>query len=212
MIPKSTLFTHPEVVLDFWFADSRESIDAFVERRPVWFVPNEEFDKQVAERFSALIDDANGGVLVPWYSSPQSLLALILVLDQFPRNVYRGTPRAFASDGDALSACASCIQSGKHLDLNVFERLFAYMPLQHAESLPMQELSVIMFTELCDSAPTPEIKAELEGAVSYAKLHLEIMERFGRFPHRNEILGRQSTEEEIEYLNSGGETFGQVKK
>lgn len=201
-----------EDVLDFWFADSRKSIDAFVERRPVWFAPNEEFDKQVAERFSTLIDEADSGALITWYSSPQSMLALILVLDQFPRNVYRGTPRAFASDADALSACGSCISSGNHLNLNVFERLFAYMPLQHAESLPMQELSVIMFTELRDSAPSPEIEAELEGALSYAKLHLEIMERFGRFPHRNEILGRQSTEQEIEYLNSGGETFGQVKK
>jgi len=139
------------------------------------------------------------------------ILARNIATDQFPHNVYRGHPKAFAFDHIALHITTAMIDNGMHEQLGFVERMFAYMPLQHAEDHGMLSLSVSMCVQLAQVADVPVFQAGALEAVEFAKLHQQIIEQFGRFPHRNEILARTSTPEEIAYLNSGAETFGQVK-
>jgi uncharacterized protein (DUF924 family) len=187
-------------VLDFWFGAPGSA--TYGQPRKEWFVKSDAFDAAIAERFGALIDQAIAGGLREWDAEgPQGVLARILVLDQFTRNAYRDTPRSFAGDGLALSAARQLADSGAHQELPPQQRAFAYMPFEHAEDAFMQERAVSLFTALAAEHPG------FDDMLDYAHRHRGVIARFGRFPHRNEILGRASTPEEIEFLRQPGSRF-----
>lgn len=187
-------------VLDFWFlAPDHPGHGAY---RPEWFRKDGAFDAAIRERFGAAVEAAlNGPVSVD--AADADLLATILLLDQFTRNIFRGTPRAFAGDRQALHIAESLVATGRDKNLSPFQRWFAYLPFEHSESLLEQERSVALFTALAR-----EMRHEaFDSARDYALRHREVIERFGRFPHRNAILGRESTVAEIEFLKQPGSSF-----
>jgi uncharacterized protein (DUF924 family) len=187
-------------VLDFWFGAPGSATAG--QPRKEWFVKSDAFDAGITERFGALIDQAIAGGLREWDAEgPQGVLARILVLDQFTRNAYRDTPRAFAGDPLALGAARELADSGAHKELPPQQRAFAYMPFEHAEDAFMQERAVSLFTALAAEHPG------FDDMLDYAHRHRGVIARFGRFPHRNEILGRASTLEEIEFLRQPGSRF-----
>jgi len=187
-------------VLDFWFLPP--DADGHGKQRVEWFRKDEAFDTALRERFGALIQQALAGGLREWdEAGPRGTLARILVLDQFTRNAFRGKPESFAGDTLALAAAHQLVESGEHLALSPVERQFAYMPFEHAEDARMQEQAVTLFSEL---AAGHEGFAE---ALDYAHRHRGVIARFGRFPHRNVILGRASTPEELAFLQLPGSSF-----
>lgn len=187
-------------VLDFWFLPASSA--GHGKQRAEWFGKDDAFDAVIRERFGAAIDHAIAGGLREWdEQGPRGVLARILVLDQFTRNAYRGTPRSFAGDALALSAARQLVESGAHLALSPWERSFAYMPFEHAEDARMQEQAVELFTALAAE------HAGFDASLDYAHRHRGVIARFGRFPHRNPILGRASTPEEREYLAQPGAGF-----
>lgn len=192
-------------VLDYWFGDAGSSVAALDARMRFWFGSGH--DAEVREKFGELARRAADGELAAWADSPRRRLALILLLDQMPRSLHRGTAEAFAQDEKALALALSGMQVGADAALSPVERMFFYMPLQHAESHEVQDESVAAFRRLVGEAPD-EMRGAFDAGLKYAELHREIIERFGRFPHRNRVLGRESTREESEYLQSG-DTFGQ---
>jgi uncharacterized protein (DUF924 family) len=198
----------PGQIIDFWFGDAARSLDHARRRDAIWFERSSELDRDIERRFSAIYARAAREELSAWSASPGSGLALILVLDQFPRNMFRGTSRAFATDALALRAAIDLMESGGDTSLDPLQRLFAYMPFQHAEDTEMQALSLRKNRELLASV-SPEWRELFEMYYRYAELHADIIRRFGRFPHRNRILARQSMPEELAYLAAGAETFGQ---
>ncbi len=182
-------------VLDFWFGSTGQ-------RRREWFVKSAEFDAEIAQRFGALIEAALRGELAAWPSDgPAAALAQIVVLDQFTRNVYRNTPRAFAGDAQALAAAKAMVAAGQDHELSPLQRAFAYLPFEHAEDLAMQDESVRLFAALAPQAP------ELNDMLDYAHRHRAVIARFGRFAHRNAVLERQSSAEELAYLSEPGAGF-----
>ena len=158
-------------------------------------------DAAIQVRFEPLMEQAVRGELNAWADSPRRRLSLIILLDQFPRNVYRSTARAFASDEQALALALSGIQSGAESALDVVERIFFYMPLQHAESPEVQDESVAAYRRLLNESPDP-LRSEIAGVLRYAEEHRQVIERFGRFPERNGALGRETTPEERAYLKT----------
>lgn len=201
-------------VRKYWFGGVPVPADELAERMQLWFgsagAPEEQRvrDEDMRTRFGALVDLAARGELTSWADSPRRRLSLILLLDQFPRHIYRGTRRAFAADEKALSLALSGIQSGADAALDPIERLFFYMPLQHSESLEVQEESVGAYRRLLDESPEA-LRAQLASALQAAQAHRSIIARFSRFPHRNRALGRVSTPEERKFLSSDAPTFGQ---
>ena len=187
-------------VLDFWFLP--EGREGHGKQRTEWFRKDEAFDTALRERFGDLIHQAVAGGLREWDEiGPRGTLARILVLDQFTRNAFRGKPESFSGDILALANARQLVDSGEHLTLGPVERQFVYMPFEHAEDARMQEQAVTLFTELA---------AQHEGfgeALDYAHRHRGVIARFGRFPHRNAILGRASTPEELAYLQLPGSGF-----
>ncbi len=198
----------------FWFGPAPLGLHTLRERERLWFGAHASAQERIATddlirtRFGDLIDRAAEGGLSAWASSPHRRLALILVLDQFPRNAFRGTARAFATDEQALALALSGIQAAADAALSPLERVFLCMPLQHAERLDVQEESVAAYRRLLDEAPS-ELRPFFAAAHAAAERHHAIIHRFGRFPHRNEVLGRLSTPEELLYLANGAERFGQ---
>jgi len=159
-------------------------------------------------RFGDLLELAASGDLASWADGPRRRLSLILLLDQFPRNMFRGSPRAFAHDAEALALTLSGMQSAADAALDAVERMFFYMPLQHAESPDAQDESVAAYRRLLAEAPQ-DLRGPFAAASRSAENHRAIIERFGRFPHRNRVLGRTSTAAEEDWLRKGGEHFGQ---
>jgi uncharacterized protein (DUF924 family) len=196
----------------FWFGSLPLKPDGVPQRIALWFgtgVEEQRADELVRSRFGSLVERAAAGELAAWADSPRRRLSLILLLDQFPRHVYRGTARAFASDREALALALSGMQSAADAALTPVERIFFYMPLQHAELRDAQEESVAAYRRLLNEAPQ-DIRSLFASALESAQLHRDIVARFGRFPHRNPVLGRPNTAEEEAYLAVGGETFGQT--
>ena len=177
----------PGDVLAFWFAPG------MAER---WFKPDPAFDAEIAGRFGALVGPALAGELDAWGETPDGALALCLVLDQFPRNVWRGTARAFSCDARARQVATAALAAGHDREVPADRRLFFYLPFEHSEDLADQERCMSLMAAL----PDPEL-------LDYARRHRNIVARFGRFPHRNAILGRASTAEEIEFLQEPGSSF-----
>jgi len=196
-------------LLDFWFdVDPAQSgsIEAAMRR---WFFANDIGDQELQSRFGDLAEAAAEGRLDASARTPRGRLALIILLDQLPRNLHRGTPRAFATDEKALGLTLTGLDSGLDGSLSPLERMFFLMPMQHAESGEIQQRSVENFEALA-AGDLPEPLADMLAKVAdFARLHRDIIERFGRFPHRNETLGRSSTTAEREFLDSGGPSFGQ---
>jgi uncharacterized protein (DUF924 family) len=192
-----------EQVLDFWFGSDEDSGEIQEKLAARWFVRDDAFDAQIRTRFGDLVDAAIGGELGAWNISPRSWLALLLLLDQFPRNLYRDSALAFSGDEKAQRTALAGIARGDDLALPVRCRAFAYLPLEHAEDLPLQRRCVALFEAL---ATNPEARpAEVyRQYLAYAQRHCDVIQRFGRFPHRNRVLGRRSTPDEQAYLDAGG--------
>jgi uncharacterized protein (DUF924 family) len=199
-----------EAILSFWFGLSRTDPDAVPERLQRWFRVDAEFDAQIRGQFSELHAAAAAGELSEWEQTPRGTLALILLLDQFSRNLFRGTPEAIAEDAVAQRLCLEGIERGHDEILSPMERGFFYMPLQHAEHLHLQEQSMRCYRALLQES-APEWRPHIQGMLDYAIEHRDIIQRFGRFPHRNAILGRRSTAEEEERLvAAGANNYGQA--
>jgi uncharacterized protein (DUF924 family) len=177
-------------------------------RSPLWFESNPQLDELIRGKFGGLVERAGRGELASWADSPRRRLSLIILLDQFPRQIHRGSPQAFAYDADALSLALSGMQSAADGALNIIERLFFYMPLQHAESTEVQDESVSAYKRLVAEAPA-ELRSTFQEALEWAEQHRTLIRQFGRFPHRNRLLGRESTAEEEAYLAKDVERFGQ---
>ena len=187
-------------VLDFWFL--APGSEGYGQQRAEWFRKDDAFDAAIRERFGGLIEQAVAGGLREWdEQGPGGILARILVLDQFTRNAHRGTAASFAGDSLALTAAQRLVDSGADQALLQVQRWFAYMPFEHAEDARMQERSVSLFTALAEAEPG------YDGVLDYAHRHRGVIARFGRFPHRNAILGRASSAEETDYLNQPGAGF-----
>lgn len=187
-------------ILDFWFLQASDP--GHGSYRAEWFRKDEGFDMAIRERFGAEVDAALASDS-PTDASDTDLLARILLLDQFTRNIYRGTPRSFAGDPQALHLAEKLVSAGRDKNLAPWQRWFAYLPFEHSEALLDQERSVALFAAL-----RREMQHQaFDSAYDYALRHREIIARFGRFPHRNAILGRASTPEEIEFLKQPGSTF-----
>lgn len=200
-------------VRDFWFGPLPATAASLDERMALWFdtgagPARQEHDREIARRFTTLFERAAAGELAAWADSPRRRLSLILLLDQFPRHLFRGTARAFATDAQALALSLSGMQSAADAALQVPERLFFYMPLQHAESREAQEESVAAYRRLAAEAPRT-LGDACDAALRSAVEHRDVIGRFGRFPHRNRALGRDSTPAERAWLAAAESTFGQ---
>jgi uncharacterized protein (DUF924 family) len=193
-------------LLTFWFGSSTDDAAVAKEKTSLWWSKNPAIDTEIRQRFENLICRAAAGELHEWQTNPRGRLALILLTDQFPRNIYRDSPDAFAYDSKALSWCLDGIGHGLDLKLRPIERVFFYLPLEHAESLECQDRSVDKFRELLDAADVARNNVFKE-YFDFAVRHREIIARFGRFPHRNKILGRPSTPEELAFLEEPGSSF-----
>lgn len=187
----------PTDVLDFWFGAPGSPGQGAP--RDFWFRKSGATDALIRERFGALPDAALRGELDGWTRTPRGMLALIVVLDQFTRNIHRDTPRAFEGDGAALSHARRLVETGGDHSLPLIERWFVYLPFEHSESLADQTESVRLFEQLAAQG--------LAAPLPWAHSHYEVIRRFGRFPHRNEVLGRASTPEEEEFLRQPGSRF-----
>lgn len=198
-------------ILDFWFQSVDDNTPANAKDDPFkkWFMKNEQFDREIKEKFEADVIKARWGTYKAWESSAAGRLALILLYDQFCRNMFRNTPRMFENDPLALDLTLRSIQEGQDKGLYLIQRTFLYMPLMHSEQRSMQELSVKYFSTLVDESreKVPQNAGYYEYSLGYAKKHRDIVERFGRFPHRNRILGRMSTPEEEDFLTKPGSAF-----
>jgi uncharacterized protein (DUF924 family) len=191
-----------ENVLRFWFPENLSSDHQVLVRQFEWWFRGGG-DAEILERFVPLLEQASRGELDHWVESPRGRLALIIVLDQFSRTVYRGTPRAFAQDSKALDLARDGLANGHYAALQTpWEKTFFFLPLGHSEELVHSEAAVKFAEELVEDAPS-ELRKILEHSASQARGHRDIIARFGRHPHRNEVLGRLSTPEELEYLASG---------
>jgi uncharacterized protein (DUF924 family) len=184
-----------ERLLAFWFTEGPDSF------REAWFRRDDAFDAACRDGFGALVVPAREGALDGWAGTPKGALALLLLLDQFPRNLFRGSAEAFASDPHARAIARSAVLRDRFdLALTPVERIFLYLPFEHGEAMPDQDLSVALFEGLRD---IPSMRAP-GGTIDYAWRHRVVVQRFGRFPHRNAALGRASTPAEQAWLDSGG--------
>jgi uncharacterized protein (DUF924 family) len=188
-----------ESILDFWFGANPDDAVVAKEQAKLWWSKNHEIDDEMRRRFEDAVRSATTGKLNEWLSTARGRLALIILTDQFPRNIYRDTARAFSYDSKALTWCLDGVDGRIDRELRPIERAFFYLPLEHAESREHQAKSVECFTELVASVPM-EQRSTFEEYLDFAMRHRDIIDRFGRFPHRNNILGRESTAEELAFL------------
>ncbi len=194
-------------VLQFWFGETLSKPEALPQQMRLWFGGGESVDAEVREKFGSLFDNL---IVEDWENlpSPEALLAALIVFDQFSRNCFRGSARAFAYDVYALDLLDIALEREWDAELHPLQRAFLYMPLQHIETRAGQRLGVAMF-ELLAADPPEGYEAVLKSNLEYAHQHHDLIARFGRFPHRNAVLGRSSTPQERAYLEEGGARFGQ---
>ena len=198
--------TDDENILYYWFGSSTDAREISKEKRRLWWDADPAIDAEIRAHFGNLVEAAGRNELADWAQTPRGLLALILLTDQFPRNIFRKTPMAFAFDAAARAYCRHGIGRGFDLQLLPIQRVFHYLPLEHSEALEDQDESVRLFSELAQLAP-PVHKELFAGYQTYAERHRDIIVRFGRFCHRNKILGRPSRPEEEEVLRQPGSSF-----
>ncbi|MBD1916952.1 MULTISPECIES: DUF924 family protein [Cyanophyceae] len=188
-------------ILRFWFGDPEESSSEYGQQRRVWFKKDPVFDGTIRRQFLTDYEQASTGALATWRQKPRSCLALVILLDQFPRNLFRGEARSFATDRVAQDTAYYALAQGYDQQVLPVERIFFYLPLEHSENLADQERSVVLVRSLYATHP------EFESTLDYALRHREVIQRFGRFPHRNQILGRETTPDEAEFLRQRGSRF-----
>ena len=198
-------------VLSFWFGelDGHADIDAGKQR--LWWNGGPDIDGEIRDRFGATVEAALAGELDHWKKTARGSLALVILLDQFTRNLGRGTPDAFAGDEKALATCLHARNTGQDQELKLIERAFLYMPMMHAEDREMAETCKACFAELSKEISEKTAKG-FPDFNKHATEHAAIVLRFGRYPHRNEILERTSTQEEHHFMAQGAPSFGQKKK
>jgi len=200
-----------EIILDYWFEGIDEhtvlSGDSQIVKR--WFVKDEQVDVEIEKQFGPDLIKARKGKFNDWVQTPRGRLALIILFDQFSRNIYRDSPKAFDKDLQALEYCLRSIKDGADEKLTLIERIFLYMPMMHSENLKVQEKGLEYFGRLVKIAEENQDKNAdyFKYTVDYAQKHYDIIERFQRFPHRNEIFNRRSTPSEIEFLKEPGSSF-----
>jgi uncharacterized protein (DUF924 family) len=192
-----------QAILAFWFG-ALDSPDHGNYRKE-WFVKDSGFDAQLRQQFLTDAEKAAAGDYDAWQTTPQSAVALVLLLDQLPRNLFRDQPRSFASDPQALSLAQNLVASGVDQPLIPAYRFFIYVPFEHSEEMANQNRSVALMQSLIDSEPN--LEEGFKNGLDYAIRHREVIERFGRFPHRNSILNRASTPEEVAFLQQPGSRF-----
>ena len=197
-----------DTILAFWFKEQELSAPQIDRRMDIWFGEDQAFDHEIQEEFAADVDKASAGKLDHWAHESRGRLALILLLDQFRRNIHRGTAQAYEKDKIALKLCVEGAMEKKDKGLTPIQRAFFYMPLQHTESRKVQSKSVALYNKLAE-AVSPTYQETFLTIAQFAELHRDIVERFGRFPHRNEVMGRDNTPEENEYLSGDSPDFGQ---
>ena len=196
----------PQDVLAFWLGAWPIDHAAMLRVQPRWFAKDEAFDAELRARFGATLEAARAGRLDAWAADAGGRLALLIVLDQFTRNAWRGRPDSFSGDAQALALALEGIERGHDQAVPPMARIFCYLPLEHAEDADLQARSVALFAALC-AAPGAEPKALFESTLDYARRHQDVIARFGRFPHRNAVLGRVSTPAEQAYLAQPGAGF-----
>ena len=197
-----------DAILAFWFKEQELSAPQIDRRMDIWFGEDQAFDHEIQEEFAADVDKASAGKLDHWAHESRGRLALILLLDQFRRNIHRGTPKAYAKDKIALKLCVEGAMEKKDKGLTPIQRAFFYMPLQHTESRKVQAKSVAIYNKLAE-AVSPTYQETFLTIAQFAELHHDIVDRFGRFPHRNKTMRRDNTPEEDEYLAGDSPDFGQ---
>lgn len=198
-----------ERILSFWFKEHELTAPQIDGRMDTWFGEDPVFDHEIEKEFARDVEEASNGDIDYWAHQPRGRLALIILLDQFSRNIYRGTAEAFAKDKAALKLCVEGAMQKKDKGLTPIQRVFFYMPLQHAESRKVQAKSVEIFQRLA-KAVSPTYRETFETITQFAELHHDIIQQFGRFPHRNKVLGRKNSPEEDEYLAGDSPGFGQA--
>lgn len=193
-------------LLSFWFGPDLHTPAAVRARTAIWFGGDREFDSEIEARFSEWPARAEAGRFDSWKLEPRSSLALILCLDQVPRNLHRNDAAAFRFDAAASRLACRFVDAGYDGLLDPLEAVFLYLPFEHAENLELQDRCVDCFERLLGRVPA-ELHEAFQGFLDYAVQHRDVVARFGRFPHRNDVLKRESTSEERAFLSSGGETF-----
>ncbi len=198
----------PQAVVAYWLGDTEHDPCAVREKSRIWYSSVAAVDHEIDETFGEVLKLAEENKLPSWLESPTGQLASVILLDQFTRNLNRGSEHAWKNDGLALATAQMCVDSKDYLRLSYFGRVFLYHPYHHAESISAQDKGKDLFEELYNGA-TADWQTPLKGFVDFAKSHCEIIRRFGRFPHRNETLGRASSSEEIAYLLENRKNYGQ---
>lgn len=196
-----------KAILDFWFGEIKDGLTV-EDRNKFWFMPNADVDSTIRYKFEDLVRQAGSEKLKNWQSTVRGSLALIILLDQFTRNIYRGFSEAFKYDSLARTICTEGIKNGIDKKLEIIERCFYYLPLEHSENLEDQDRCMKLFEELLVRVDKSKITL-IKNSLDYAVLHRSIIEEFGRFPHRNKILNRESTKQELDFLLKQGNKFGQ---
>jgi len=200
--------TRIDAILAFWFQEQTLTAPQIDSRMEIWFSEDPVFDHEIEKAFASDVEMASDGKLDHWAHKPRGLLALILLLDQFRRNIHRGTADAFSKDKAALKLCVEGAVAKRDRELSPIERVFFYMPLQHSESLKVQTKAVNIYERLAE-AVVPTHKETFATVAQFAELHRDVIELFGRFPHRNKVLNRENTPQEDEYLAGDSPNFGQ---
>jgi uncharacterized protein (DUF924 family) len=197
-----------EAILSFWFKEQELSAPQIDHRMDMWFGEDPVFDHEIEKEFADDVSAACAGSLEHWAAEPHGRLALILLIDQFRRNIYRNSAKAFSKDKLALKLCVEGAIEKKDRSLTPIQRVFFYMPLQHAESRKVQAKSVELYNRLAQVV-TLTYRETFLTVAQFAELHKDIIDQFGRFPHRNKLLDRENTAEEAEYLTGDSPDFGQ---
>ncbi|MEX0942730.1 MAG: DUF924 family protein [Pseudomonadales bacterium] len=195
-------------IIEFWIGQAASDPEAAAGRNKLWYKPTKETDDTIRRRFGLDLARAEAGELATWATTPGGSLALVILLDQFSRNLYRGTAKAYANDTMALDIALDAINSGKDQDLSLVGRAFLYHPLHHSEQIEVQDWNIRLFESLLAEAGS-EWEELISGFLHFAKEHRDVIRRFGRFPHRNVVLKRTSTNEEQAYLEGGANRYGQ---
>ena len=193
--------SHAQDILRFWFGELQTNDAAYAQRRSLWFGKRAETDQIIRDRFLGLHRQAAAGELDHWQDNAASCLALIVLLDQFSRNLFRASPQAFETDAKGLAVAKEAIALGFDQQQTFVERLFMYLPLEHSEHLDDQQRCVELMQQLAIADP------KLADCYEYAVRHLKVIQEFGRFPHRNAVLGRETTPAEAEFLKQPGSSF-----
>ena len=203
-----TALPAPKDVLDFWIGEAATSAEAATSKNKIWFAKSTKIDSDIRKKFNTLLETLAAGPLADDWSGrgAHERLAAIIVLDQFSRNLFRDSPRAFSQDALALRLCKEGLSRREDLTLSEAERIFFYLPLEHSEDLGDQIRAVEMFSALHKDSRR-DFRALTESTLEYAYAHKAVIEQFGRFPHRNDVLARTSSQEELAYLAKPGSGF-----